>query len=441
MKIEGNFYGGVCNCGAEHKMETRLCVIEAGALARFEAYAAEAGISGRRCAVYDRHTYAIPGLRRPAANQEIVLEPDGLHANEVSTAEILNEMGQDAEVLIAVGGGTIHDIVRYCAKQRGLRFISIPTAASCDGFCSAVAAMTWNGYKHTIPCAAPTMVVADLCIIRDAPMYLTASGVGDMLGKYIALADWRISHAVAGETVCPVILNMMREATEQIWEHCPKLWSQALDSFQAVTYGLLLSGLAMQLMGSSRPASGAEHHISHLIETEPASLGVYSTALHGEKVGVGTLLVSDEYHRLAEIADISPLVVPYYPLDGELAYTYFGKRLYRQVLEENFNDCLASVTPEALIQAWPEIRSVISSIPTAEAVSGRLAVLKAKKSLEDIGVPEDKRQIILHAAPLIRNRLTLMRMRRMILAQPEFWGQGGSARPQPDSSIITDIGK
>ena len=76
--------------------------------------------------------------------------------------------------VIAVGGGTVHDIVRYCARHRGLKFISVPTAASCDGFCSTVAAMTWEGYKNTMNCVAPELVVADLAVIKEAPQYIRA---------------------------------------------------------------------------------------------------------------------------------------------------------------------------------------------------------------------------------------------------------------------------
>lgn len=412
MRIDAEVYGGKCTCGGEHHMATRLCVIEEDALASFETYMTQAGVSGKRCAVYDTHTYQAKNLCRPAAEQEIILHPEGLHANEISTAEVLAKLESDVEVLIAVGGGTIHDIVRYCAKNRDLKFISVPTAASCDGFCSTVAAMTWEGYKNTMNCVAPELVVADLSVIKEAPLYLTNSGVGDIIGKYVALADWRIAHAVTGETVCERIYSIMKDATDCVWKNALGALEGKVEAYEAVTYGLLMSGLAMQMMGSSRPASGGEHHISHLIETEPEALGVHSDALHGEKVGVGTILASAEYHRLAQMESIE--VLPYTPIDQDWLREFFGGELYPVAKRENEKECLASVTPQAIAAAWNEIRGIISHIPASGEIEQLLMSLGAKHTLKDIGVEEEKRPLILDTSPLIRNRLTLMRMRRMI---------------------------
>ena len=375
---------------------------------------AQVGVTGRRCAVYDAHTYEAKNLRRPAADQEIILDPDGLHANEVSTARVLALLEEGTEVLIAVGGGTVHDIVRFCARERGLPFVSVPTAASCDGFCSNVAAMTWYGYKKTMACAAPALVAADLDIISEAPWFLTLSGVGDMLGKFVALADWRMAHAVTGEEVCPVIYGVMHEALEQVWTNCAALREGKREAYEAVAYGLLMSGLAMQMLGTSRPASGGEHHISHFIETEPAILNARSDALHGEKVGVGTVIASREYHRLAEIEDISDRVIPFAPIPEETLLEVFGPKLFEAVRDENRQDCLAGVTPEALQNAWPELRTIIADIPPAEELLRTLELLGARRTLPDVGVPEDRLEVLLRWSPIIRNRLTLMRMRRML---------------------------
>jgi len=415
MRIEAEQYGGVCSCGAEHQMATQLCVIESDALVRFESYLEEVSAqSCRRCVVYDRNTYCAQGLRRPRADQEIVLDPEGLHANEISTAQVLAELEPDIRLLVAVGGGTVHDIVRYCAKQREVPFVSVPTAASCDGFCSNVAAMTWEGYKNTMPCVAPLLVVADLTVISRAPAFLTASGVGDMLGKYTALADWQISHLVTGEVVCEKIFSIMQNAVQCVWEHSPETLQGSLEAYEAVIYGLLMSGLAIQLLGTSRPASGGEHHISHLIETEPAALGVHSPALHGEKVGVGTIMASAEYRRMAQVEDIAPHVVPYRPIDQSWLKEFFGDALYEVARRENEKDCLAAVTPQAIVRAWPEIRRVVEQIPPAEDIDRLLQTLGAKRTLEDLEVPQSLHQTLLDTSPLIRNRLTLMRMRRMI---------------------------
>lgn len=415
MRIDSTKYGGRCACGKEHKMATRLCVIESGALGQLEELLEQQGLGGKkRCAVYGSVTWANPAFSHPRAAQEIVLPSEGLHADEHATGEVLRQLDADVELLLACGSGSIHDTVRYCAAQRGIPFVALPTAASVDGFCSAVAAMTWQGYKKTMNAVAPLLVVADLDVISRAPAYLTASGVGDVLGKYIALADWRIAHELTGEAVCPVIYDIMEDAVGRIWDSCLDTLSGSAEAFESVMYGLLMSGLAMQLMGNSRPASGAEHHISHLIEMRPAALGVNSSALHGEKVGVGTLIAAREYHRLAGIEDIAPYVRPYEPLDDGWLRSFYGEKLYPTAAAENEHDCLAAVTPEAIIRAWPKIREIIASIPSEQAIFEKLEKLGAKRSLTDIEVPEELLPVLIAHSPSVRNRLTLMRVRRML---------------------------
>lgn len=415
MRIDTTRFSGPCACGKEHTAVTKLCMIEPGALARLDTLMAESGLSGKRCAVYDANTYAaIPAELHPAAEQEILLPPSGLHADEHTTADLSAKLEGDVEVVLAIGGGPLHDIVRFCCKERGIPFVSIPTAASCDAFSAEVAAMTWEGVKRTINCQAPELVVADVNIIRAAPPHLILSGIGDVLGKFIALAEWRIAHAITGEAFCQPIYDMMHDALLQVWDNCLAAREGEPEAVAAVMQGLLLSGIAMQLFGSSRPASGAEHHISHLIDLRPVGLGPVRGASHGEQVGAGTILASREYHRIAALEDITDRIMPFEPVDQDWLRSYFGEDLYPATAAENEKDALRAASPLAILMAWPEIQEIVAEIPTAEELTKRLTALGAKTSLSDIGVPEEKLNEILDAAPYCRNRLTLMRLRRMI---------------------------
>lgn len=416
MIIDSTKYGGLCECGKEHYMNTRLCIIEAGALEKLEEYLAQVGITGKRCAVYGSITFNNPAFIHPTVDQEIVLQSEGLHADEKQTQIVLDQLDDDVKVLLACGSGSIHDTVRFCAAKKGLDFVALPTAASVDGFCSTVAAMTWYGYKKTFPAIAPKLVVADLNVISKAPSYLTASGVADVLGKYIALADWQISNAITGEYICQRILKIVQDAVKDIWDSCLDTLNGDIAAYEKVMYGLIMSGLAMQLMGNSRPASGAEHHVSHIIEMRPSGLGnIHSEALHGEKVGVGTLMAAREYHRLAKIEDITGLVEDYKPLDEGEMRSLYGE-LYDGAAEENQGDCLAKVTPEALVAAWPKIREIINTIPTEEEIYEKFEKLGAKRCLADIDVSEDLYDKLIENSPTVRNRLTLMRIKRMLKA-------------------------
>ena len=397
-------------------MATKAAVIEPGCLKRLESILAEYGIEGRCCALYGANSYAATADRHPRAEQEIVLDPAGLHADERSTAKVLELMEPNIDVILAVGSGTIHDIARFCAHARGIQFVSVPTAASVDGFCSTVAAMTWYGYKKTMSAVAPEIVVADTDIIKNAPAELIRSGVGDTMAKYIALAEWKIANRTTGEYLCHRIMDIMRDAADTVMASVSGILEGKAEAFESVTYALVMSGIAMQMMGNSRPASGAEHHISHMIEMGPAALEVKFPAMHGEKTGVGSVLAAREYERLAQIEDISPYITDYSPIDEAKCRAFFGPDLAVGVLEENRTDCLAAVKPEVLKEAWPEIRRILSEVPTAQRLYGLLEALGAKRQPEDIGVSAVDMDRILEYSPLVRNRLTLMRMRRMIKA-------------------------
>ena len=414
MLVETGRFAGRCVCGREHRMTTRIAVIEPGCLEKLDEIMERYGVSGKRCALYDENTYAAAGAKRPRARQEIILDPAGLHANEVSTARVLAELEEGVEVIVAVGAGTVHDIARYCAHERGCRFVACPTAASVDGFCSNVAAMTWHGYKKTLPAVAPEIVVADTDIIKNAPIRLAGSGVGDILAKYTALADWRAANLLIGEHFCQTVCGIMDEAVETVVSRTDGILTGDEGAFAALTYALVMSGIAMQMMGNSRPASGAEHHRSHMIAMEAAALTAVSPALHGEKAGVGAVLAAGEYKRLAGLQDIESCLKPYRPAAEEEIGAVYGRDLARAIVRENREDCLAGVTPELLAEKWPGIRAIVAQLPEEGELSAILSKLGAKRSLEDIGIPEDKKDLLLDWSPLVRNRLTLMRVRRLI---------------------------
>lgn len=409
MIIDSNLYSGSCSCGRSHAMSTAMAIVEAGCLNRLDEYVQQCGLSGFRSVVYDSNTYYAAGMVHPAADQEIILEAENLHANEHGVALLMEQLAEKADYLVAVGSGTVHDIVRYCAYQKGINFVSCPTAASVDGFCSGVAAMTWEGAKKTLTAVSPVLVVADLNVITQAPAHLALSGFGDMIGKYIALTDWRIAHILTGEFYCQRIADITEQATREVLDSAAGIASGDVRAFEKLTYGLLLSGIAMQMMGNSRPASGAEHHISHCIEMQPEGLGVRSDALHGEKVGVGTLMALREYRRLAQLP--AECWGDYPGLDPDKVHSVFGDGLSRQIFGENEKDAAQGITGRRIRECLDAIRQEIAKLPDARELEQTYRSLGVKASLEDIQVRPELEQRLLDCSPMVRNRLTLMRLR------------------------------
>lgn len=300
MNIDVNTFAKPCQCGKSHEIFVKDILIEAGAINKLPELVA--GIySGKKeeiCIICDENTYSAAGKMVEdilEGCKVIKLSPIGLHADNhgVMVAEELLE--DQIKLILAVGSGTIHDISRYLANKRNIPFVSIPTAASVDGFVSTVAAMTWNGFKKTLPAVSPILVVADSNIFSQAPYRLTASGISDLLGKYTALIDWEIAHVVTGEYICSTVCELELKAVSEVCDCLKDLRGDVtnekrLAAYEQLMYALLLSGLAMQMVGNSRPASGAEHHISHLWEMEVINEPV--DAYHGEKVSIGLMIAT-----------------------------------------------------------------------------------------------------------------------------------------------------
>ncbi|MHB1152988.1 MAG: sn-glycerol-1-phosphate dehydrogenase [Eubacteriales bacterium] len=305
--------------------------------------------------------------------------------------------------LVACGSGTIHDLTRFAAHAAGIPFVSYPTAASVDGFVSNVAAMTIGGRKVTYPSTAPAALFADSEVYRNAPAALTASGVGDIVGKYISLFDWKVGNIITGEPIDSEIYSLEEEAVKRVMET-----DVNSDSYtEIVMECLILSGMAIQYMGSSRPASGAEHHLSHLWEMH--CINAPTPALHGEKVGVSTLLVLEEYKRLAVQG------IKYRALPGYFTHAYLEPvygTLTDGIIEENTPDPFESITAEHVAECGSALIKLIGELPEPASIRQYLKTCGAKTTLDEIGLPETEafKNLSLKYAPFVRRRLTLLKL-------------------------------
>ncbi|MCI8442376.1 MAG: sn-glycerol-1-phosphate dehydrogenase [Provencibacterium sp.] len=412
MQIPVQEFSKPCPCGHKHDIFVRDIRIGKGVLSCIPGLLREGGFSSPTV-VCDENTFAAAGERIVSllgGCPFVSLSPEGLHADEHAVEKLLSLLTDKTDILIAVGSGTVHDITRYCANERRIPFFSVPTAASVDGFVSTVAAMTWHGFKKSFIAVSPLYVVADSEIFSKAPARLTAAGIGDLLGKYTAIADWRIAHEVTGEYLCERICGMELEAIRTVCENLTAIRAGDEQASEQLMYGLLLSGLAMQMIGNSRPASGSEHHMSHLWEMEV--INPHTDAYHGEKVGAGLLYAAKAYHAVrARILDKKLKLKEYKGLETALLEETFGRRgLTESLLEENSPDPLLEIQPQKLLESLPRIAQILGDIPAPENLRGLLARAEAPLSLTDIGLEEDICPLTLRLSPYVRRRLTFMRL-------------------------------
>ena len=424
MRVDADDFARPCSCGKEHHIDVKEILIEAGAVQKLEEEMSDGMLKEyiSPLVICDTNTYAATEeLMEDIYDrcQVLVLDAEGLHADNHAVTIVENNMEDDIDLILAVGAGTVHDISRFVAFRYKIPFISVPTAASVDGFVSTVAAMTWDGLKKTFPAAAPMCVYADTDIFARAPKRLNASGVSDLIGKYICLADWKIAHLLTGEYYCREIVRLEEKALKTVRSCLRNIAAGDEDACEELMYALILSGLAMQMVGNSRPASCAEHHMSHLWEMEV--LNGHLDALHGEKVSVGSVLVLREYKRIEKaIREGRCRVVSYEDNDRELLEETFGKKgLLKGIEEENEPELLKDISPVVLGESLDEIADILEELPDEEELLHMLKKAGCKRTVQDIGLDESVIPLSLRLSPYVRRRLSFLRITKML----EIYGE------------------
>ena len=212
---------------------------------------------------------------------------------------------EGADYALAVGAGTLNDICKYVTFLQGKECGVLATAASMDGYSSGVTPLIKKGFKITENAHTVRHVLIDLAILCGAPAVMTGAGAGDILAKYCCLTDWRVSHLLTGEEYNEEAAGLMGVALHKCVDEIESIRARGRAGIDSLLRALLISGYAMVIAGNSRPASGAEHHMSHFLEMDFLRRGK-PIPLHGVKVGLGTMVSLRMYHRLAGVEQEFP---------------------------------------------------------------------------------------------------------------------------------------
>lgn len=390
-----------CSCGNKH-FEIPIEEIIVGTEALPECISFLKEKSFRKAAIIaDEQTFAAVGEKLKAMMEKAGLDCSvcfiegdkngDVVADEVSLVQALIETPKDAEVLIAVGSGTLHDITRFCSDQTGKPFISVPTAASVDGFTSMGAPIIFRGTKKTFQTVSPIALFADLEVIKNAPMKMTAAGFGDMLAKVTSLSDWKFSHLIGGEPYCPLVARMTREALDSCIQHADEIAKGEEEGIEILINGLILSGLAMLLFGQSHPASGGEHHLSHYWEMEFLREG-RPQVLHGAKVGVSMPILADLYKR-----ELGRLLCDWEKLDDYIhSVEDFG---YIERIKEY--EC--------------EINSILEGIPSSDDLRSLIEKVGGESRPDMLGISDELVFQSLNEAHRLRDRFTMLKFLNVVV--------------------------
>ncbi|HEX6967659.1 MAG TPA: iron-containing alcohol dehydrogenase family protein [Micromonosporaceae bacterium] len=201
------------------------------------------------------------------------------------TLDAANELGEKLrarsyDAVVGIGGGKTIDTAKYAASRYGIPMVSVATSLANDGIASPVASLDHDGGKGSYGVHIPIAIVVDLDFVDHGPNRQTRAGIGDAVSNLSAVADWELAHQVRGEPIDGLAVTLARTGAEAVVNHPGTIGDDAF--LTTLAEALIMGGIAMAVCGSSRPASGGCHEISHAIDRLYPGSGS-----HGEQVGLG----------------------------------------------------------------------------------------------------------------------------------------------------------
>ncbi|NLL46641.1 MAG: sn-glycerol-1-phosphate dehydrogenase [Clostridiales bacterium] len=423
MDIEKLLSGLVnCKCGREHDFDTRLVEIGSEILDRTGELLDSVRFPKRVLLVADRNTLkASEGLLECLERTGYIIKLklyEDLTLAEMHEVVELQKLSGDVDGILAVGSGSICDICRVAAYRENKEFAVFATAPSMDGFASDTAPIIENGFKLTRQAKQPIAIIGDTKILAAAPAELKAAGFGDMIGKFTALTDWKISNILTGEYFCDKIAELTLEGLKKVTEQADRIASNDEKAAASVMEGLVLSGLAMKLAGSSRPASGAEHVLSHFWECKKLAAGLWPE-FHGKKVGVASVIITKLYRKLAmEYEYIEPTPDT---TDWEAVKAAYGPELEPEMMKMNNPTITSQIEPTKIKEIWPQIRQIVlKTLPEDDELLSLMIRAGAAIAPAEVNVGASLLEQGLKYHPYMRHRVLLTRLIPMLGLEGKF---------------------
>ena len=390
--------------------DTKACVIGEGVLEEApELFKRHFPGARRAFVVCDPRTRKAAGEKVAAllssAGVEVgehVLEPGGrtFHADYryvEETRDAFLAFGAEGAVPVAAGSGVVNDIAKRTAGEAGVPYMTVATAASVDGYSSFGAALrSPEGSKMTYPCPAPRVILADIDVMRTAPAWMAASGFADLMAKVPAGADWILASELGAAEWHEGAWHTVQDNLKASLEDADGVAAARAEPFTRLVEGLMLGGFAMQDMQSSRPASGAEHLFSHLLEMRDH---VFKGEIvpHGIQVGVFTLFMCRVYEEILardySQLDVEACLGNWRPLEEEcrigeamFAGTKFPDLGVKAAKAKFVGREETRARLEGFKARWPEIRARLAAqLVPSETVERKLRAVGAPVAPEEIG--------------------------------------------------------
>ena len=419
--------GIACDCGLTHNLPSQDIYVGSGIAKNTPAYIKKRGLGTHCVLVADQNTWPLAGkaleeqligdgfsVIRCVITRDGVMDPD-----ERACGEVLLSIQPETEFLIAVGSGSITDTTRVNAMRCKLPFVSVGTAPSMDGYTSVVAPLLLRSVKIHRAGVCPEIIVCDTDILRTAPVDMVCSGVGDVLGKYIAKADWMLGSIINGETYCDVCGEIVTGAIEKLLNNIDAIRDRTEAGIQILIEALLLAGVTIMIIGHTRAVASAEHNIAHYWEMMQLIHGHHPPA-HGASVGVATLLAWPMYTRFAN-EDISGLdldAIKHKRISREDREAWmlhaFETEAANSIMRDNPEDFLSWDEQLRRIRTaqarQQDIRDAIALLPPYEDILAAMQKLGALTTPAECGIDEPLLNLSMRCAKDYRSRYTLFKL-------------------------------
>lgn len=294
-----------CPCGRLHTASVDEVVIGKGVVERVPEFVKKYG--KKPFVVADIHTFAAAGEKVCGLLEEasilfgsFIFKDAALEPDEKAVGAAFMHYDTSCDVILGVGSGVINDICKILSNISGNPYIIVGTAPSMDGYASATSSMSRDGVKVSLNSRCADVIIGDTDILKTAPDHMLRSGLGDMLAKFVSIAEWRIAHLITGEYYCEEVAKLIRSAVKKCVDNAEGLLKREDAAIEAVFEGLVIGGVAMAYAGVSRPASGVEHYFSHVWDMRGLEFGT-KVDLHGIQCAMATVKAVALYEKVMEM--------------------------------------------------------------------------------------------------------------------------------------------
>ena len=413
-----------CACGKVHTVAVDEVVVGSGAVNRLPEFVRKYG--QKPFVVADVNTYAAAGEKVCGLLQaaeisygSYVFREKALEPDEKAVGAAFMHYDPSCDVIVGVGSGVINDICKILSHISGKPYIIVGTAPSMDGYASATSSMSRDGVKVSLNSRCADVIIGDTDILKTAPDHMLKSGLGDMLAKFVSIAEWRIAHLLIGEYYCEEVAQLIRTAVKKCVDNAEGLLRRENAAIEAVFEGLVIGGVAMAYAGVSRPASGVEHYFSHVWDMRGLEFGT-QVDLHGIQCAMATVKAVELYEKVMTMSpdwEKADAYVQSFDLENWNAQLlkFLGNSAETMIRLEKKEGKYRKDTHPArfrkIEENWDTILQILKEeLPAGEELCKLVDAVGISRDLNTIGVDSETARRTFRATKDIRDKYVLSRL-------------------------------